>query len=79
MGKIAIRNAVFSCQITREKKAYIEQRANSCGATKSIYGEAIIEYWLKAGAPPLFARETYIPLPPFKELPRYTRTRPQTV
>lgn len=76
MGKVASGNTILSCQITEEKKNYIQRRANACHATKSIYGAAIVDFWLRSGAPPLFDNDKFITVPRFSNIPRYSRARP---
>jgi hypothetical protein len=76
MGKVATGNTVLSCLITEDKKEYIKRRADACRATKSVYGSAIIDYWLNAGAPPLFDNDKHIKVPVFTVIPRYSRDRP---
>jgi hypothetical protein len=77
MGKVAPGNTVLSCLITEDKKGYIKRRADACRATKSVYGSAIIDFWLSHGAPALFDNDKPIPLPHFQIIPRYSRDRPR--
>jgi len=57
--------------MVEEKKQYIQQRRVSCGFKgDNPYGQLIIDYWFKCGAPALHPKDRVIPIPVFPPMPR---------
>jgi hypothetical protein len=67
-------STTITCQIFVDRKEYIKARAFSCGKTASQYGAAIIDEWLRRGAPVLFKEDKLLPLPRFISRSYYGRS-----
>jgi hypothetical protein len=67
--------------ITDDRYEYIRSRtAQIQRYSVSMFGEDIVEWWLKMGAPPVNSEDRVIPLPKFMDRPeRYTRRKRYSV